>query len=69
MSLSIWGKIVEKAFPGNARIQAGRPKCIIKTTTGAPASAAPVGTLLWNSYDLNAYICTVAAGTWAKINA
>jgi hypothetical protein len=61
--------IVDKAFYGNPRIKAGRPECIIKTTTGAPSSAAKVGTLCWNSYDEDAYICTVATGTWVQINA
>ena len=63
-----FGSIVKKAFMGNQRIKTGRPRCIVKTTTGAPSSAAKVGTLLWNSFDLDAYICTVAAGTWVKIN-
>lgn len=42
---------------------------ILKTTTGAPASANKVGALCWNSFDGDAYICTVVTGTWVKINA
>ncbi len=64
-----WGAIVQKAFKGNQRIRTGRPRIIVKATTGAPSSAAEVGTLCWNAFDGNAYICTVAAGTWVKINA
>ena len=64
-----WEAIVAKAFSGNQRIRGGKPRVIVKSVTGAPDMAAKVGTLCWNSYDTNAYICTVAAGTWVKINA
>ncbi len=67
--VSAWGQIVKKAFSGNQRIKGGKPRVIVKDTTGAPAVAAKVGTLCWNAYDDDAYICTVAAGTWVKINA
>lgn len=67
--LGTWGTIVNKAFYGNKKIKGGRPECIVKKDTGAPSSVAQVGTLCWNSYDENAYICTVASGTWVKINA
>jgi len=60
--------IVKKAFTGNQRIKTGRPRCVVKTTTGAPSSAAKEGTLLLNSFALVTSICTVAAGTWVKIN-
>jgi len=60
--------IEKKAFAGK-RGSLGNVDIINKKTTGAPSSAAKVGTLCWNSYDGNAYICTVAAGTWVKINA
>lgn len=65
----LWKVIVEKAFKGNIGISKGVPNIITKTDTGAPAGAAPVGTLCWNTYDTDAYVCTVASGTWVKINA
>lgn len=66
----VWKKIVEKAFQHNGAILHGNPDCIVKTTTGAPTgTAAAIGTLCWNSFDGDAYICTVATGTWVKINA
>jgi hypothetical protein len=68
-SQTAWSEIVRVAFPNNQRIKAGRPRVITKTDTGAPVLAAPVGTLCWNEYDGNAYICTVASGTYVKINA
>ena len=64
---SIYRNIVEK-ITGDRRADLRR-NVMLKTTTGAPSDAAPVGTLLWNSYDLDAYICTVASGTWVKLNA
>ncbi|OQB06998.1 MAG: hypothetical protein BWY21_01804 [Parcubacteria group bacterium ADurb.Bin216] len=67
--MAAWDEIVKKAFKNNQKIAKGHPQCIIKTTTGAPSSAAKIGTLCWNSYDSDAYVCTVAAGTWVKINA
>lgn len=62
-----WGAIVKKAFWGNPRILAGRPEIIV--STGVPDCAAKVGTLCWDAGNENAYICTVASGTWVKINA
>ena len=62
-----WEAIIRKAFPGNRRIQTGRPRIV--TGSGAPTFAAKVGTLAWDAVGLNAYICTVASGTWVKINA
>jgi hypothetical protein len=62
-----WGQIVKKAFPGNSRIKAGRPELFV--STAAPDCAAKVGTLCWDEGNSNAYICTVATGTWVKINA
>lgn len=42
----------------------------VKATTGAPgARNGKVGTLCWNTYDGDAYICTVADTTWVKLNA
>ena len=64
-----WQAILKKAFKGNQRIKGGKPRIIVKGNTGAPVVAAKVGTLCWNVYDGNAYICTVASGTWVKINA
>lgn len=69
--MSVWKKVFNKVGKGRHL----RPKrnifqnCRIKTTTGAPSDASPVGTLLYNSYDDDCYVCTVAAGTWVKINA
>lgn len=60
--------ITRKAFSGNLAAL-WRPDIIVKTTTGAPNTAAKVGTLCWNKVDTDAYICTVASGTWVKINA
>ena len=62
-----WGQIVEKAFKGNQRIKTGRPRIIV--SAAAPDCASPVGGLCWDKTNKNAYICTVAAGTWVKINA
>lgn len=67
-SWGAWNKIIDKAFVGNKRIKAGKPR-IILSTAGVPDCAAKVGTLCWDSTNSNAYICTVAAGTWVKINA
>ena len=61
-------QVNKKAFSNGRNRIVGRD-IRIKTTTGAPSAAAKVGTIVWNSYDLNAYICTVAAGTYVKINA
>jgi hypothetical protein len=68
-SNNAWSEIIRVAFPNNKRIKAGRPRVITKTDTGAPVKAEPVGTLCWNEYDSYCYICTVASGTWVKINA
>ena len=62
-----WGAIVRKAFTGNLKIKAGRPEIIV--STGVPDCAAKVGTLCWDATNEDAYICTVATGTWVKINA
>ena len=37
--------------------------------TGAPAHAAPVGSLCMNKTDGVLYACTVSTGTWAKVSA
>jgi len=66
VSYSLKKKILNKAFEGRKEIWRNIQ---LKTTTGAPDTAARVGTLLWNSFDGDAYICTVASGTWVKINA
>ena len=66
--MSLKYAIEVKAFAGR-RGAIGNALVIKKATTGAPSSAAKVGTLCWNSYDSDAYICTVAAGTWVKVNA
>jgi hypothetical protein len=63
----VWGAIVAKAFRGNRRITAGKPRTIV--SAAAPDCAAKVGVLCWDKTNSNAYICTVASGTWVKINA
>jgi len=63
-AMSIKAKIINKAFAGRADIW---QNCI--KGSGAPSSAAPVGTLYWDITNENADICTVATGTWVKINA
>jgi len=63
-----WKKIIQVAFPGNKRIHAGKPRIIV-STSGAPDCASPVGTLCYDASTGNCYICTVASGTWVKINA
>lgn len=69
MPINPWGQIVKRCFRGNQRIKAGRPKVIVRNATGAPTGTpAPVGTLCWNRVDNDGYICTVATGTWVKIN-
>lgn len=62
-----WDKIIDKAFPGNQRIKAGKPRVVVNE--GAPTFPAKVGTLCWDVTNGNAYICTVSTGTWVKINA
>ena len=65
--MSLKSSIINKAFIGRKNVFSN---ILEKTTTGAPSGyTAPVGTLCWNSYDLDAYICTVASTTWVKINA
>ncbi len=59
--------IVKKAFAGNTGIKIGKPE--VEASTGAPSHAAKVGTLCWDKTNADAYICTVATGTWVKINA
>jgi hypothetical protein len=63
-----WSNIVKEAFQSNKNIQVGRPDCVVNA--GAPTgTAAKVGTLCWDKTGGDAYICTVATGTWVKINA
>lgn len=69
-----WKIVVDSAFPGNQKIKFGHPNVVI--SAGAPDFAAKVGTLCVNvtSYSsstklADCYICTVAAGTWVKLNA
>ena len=62
-----WKEIVNKAFSGNEKIKIGKPNCVV--SAGVPDEASVVGTLCWDSTNRDAYICTVAAGTWVKINA
>lgn len=67
MGPTAWGAIVNKAFHGNKRIKGGRPEVFV--STDVPDCAANVGTLCWDKTNSDAYICTVATGTWVKINA
>lgn len=62
-----WEQIVKKAFSGNKSIKHGNPDTVI--SAGVPNAAAKVGTLCWDKTNSDSYICTVAAGTWVKINA
>lgn len=62
-----WNEIVQKAFVGNKGVKIGNPNCVV--SAGVPDEAAKVGTLCWDSTNSDAYICTVASGTWVKINA
>jgi len=62
-----WKQIVNKAFPNNQGIKIGNPDTRI--SAGVPNAAAKIGTLCWDKTNGDAYICTVAAGTWVKINA
>lgn len=64
-----WGKIINKAFVGNQRIRAGKPRVVVKA--GVPnETSCKVGTLCWDATNGDAYICTnQGAGTWVKINA
>lgn len=61
------GKVNKKICPSGINKIKGRG-IRLKSTTGAPNTAAPVGTIVWNSFDGDAYICTVASGTYVKIN-
>jgi hypothetical protein len=66
----VWKQIVEKAFQHNGGILHGNPDVV--TNAGSPDTAskvAAIGTLCWDTTNSDAYICTVAAGTWVKINA
>jgi len=66
--MSEWSQIVDKAFQHNKGILHGNPKTI--TNAGDPAStASKVGMLCYDTTNDDAYICTVATGTWVKINA
>lgn len=62
-----WEQIVKKAFSGNQKVKIGKPDTVI--SAGVPNVAAKVGTLCWDKTNSDSYICTVAAGTWVKINA
>ena len=63
--MSKMGKIAKNLFTGNKAI---RHKSIIKTTTGAPSSKAPKGTLCYNSFDGDYYINSNGSTTWTKCN-
>jgi len=65
--IGVWKTICEKAFKGNQRIMRGRPNCVC--SDAAPDFVAKVGTLCWDKTNSNAYICSVASGTWIQINA
>lgn len=47
----------------------GNPDCIYKAGVPGASEDAAVGTLCYDTTNGNAYICTVATGTWVKINA
>lgn len=64
---SPWEAIINKAFYGNRKIKKGKPTVVV--AAGVPNVAALVGTLCWDETNSDAYICTVASGTWVKINA
>ena len=66
-AIGVWQTIAQKAFSGNQRIMRGKPRCT--ASTGVPVHAAKVGTLNWDVTNSDAYICTVATGTWVKLNA
>jgi hypothetical protein len=66
-SAGVWQAIVNKAFKHNGGIMRGHPHIFV--TDGVPDCAAKVGTLVWDVTNSNAYICTVATGTYVKINA
>lgn len=62
-----WNALVKTSFAGNGGILRGKPQVIC--TDGVPDAAAKVGTLCWDVTNSDGYICTVATGTWVKINA
>jgi len=62
--MSAYREILRKAFGGRANIFDN-----VIISTAAPTSANKIGTLCWDKTNENAYICTVAAGTWVAINA
>lgn len=62
--MSLRRKIINKAFGGRLNVWAN-----IQKGDGAPSHAALVGTLYWDYTNSDSYICTVAAGTWVKLNA
>jgi len=66
-SSTAWLAMIKKSFSGNQRIKSGRPRCIV--SAAAPDCAAKVGTLCWDKTNSDGYICTVASGTWVKLNA
>lgn len=56
-----------KGFIGNKRIKTGRPRFLVKSDTGAPAVASPIGTLCYVVADLDTYRNTDGSTTWVKI--
>lgn len=59
--------ITSKGFTGNKRIKTGRPRFLVKSDTGAPAVAAPIGTLCYVVADADTYRNTDGSTTWTKI--
>lgn len=64
---SAWGSIIKVSFIGNQGIRKGSPNVLV--SDGVPDEANPVGTLVWDVTNSDGYICTVATGTYVKINA
>lgn len=58
--------IETKAFAGRRALGTD---VLLTMSEGVPNFATKVGTLCWDVTNGNAYICTVATGTWVKINA
>jgi len=62
-----WKMFSSKGFTGNKRIKTGRPRVIVKSDTGAPAMAAPIGTLCYVVADADTYRNSDGSTTWVKI--
>jgi hypothetical protein len=67
--MSLWAKVVTKAFYNNKQIRIGKPNVISDADLPNNTPEAPLGTLGWDLGAGDAYINTDGSTTWVKINA